>query len=116
MSTALEIGIALAAFVGILAAKQQDWSNLRGFLAGYADHRWIDNQEHARAKTLTIHSRPSNQPEYQRPLWAQRSTNLSPTTLWLGLFLVQECYGFISAIEVVNPAFDARPRRAPPQR
>jgi hypothetical protein len=25
MSTALEIGIALAAFVGILAAKRQDW-------------------------------------------------------------------------------------------
>src|SRR5262249_10425360 len=35
---------------------------------------------------------------------------LRSTSAWL------ECYGFIGAIEVVNPAFDARPMRALPQR
>jgi hypothetical protein len=56
MSTALEIGIALAAFVGILAAKRRDWITFAASLLAMLIRR-IDNHEHARAGTLAIDPR-----------------------------------------------------------
>jgi hypothetical protein len=61
--------------------------NLRCFLAGYGDHRWIDDQEHARTKTLATDSRQAFGPNIDAPCGHSEAPTLAPPPSGWGFLL-----------------------------